>query len=213
MPEYQVFEEIAHCGGQITFNVTCDAQGNKAFRISLRHARPVPAAWAGIYALASHGIPVSDFRMGGIGQEWDPPLPPGCVPVFIGSDSRSCWGAQCPQCEGYFRERQRPIVHRATCPYCGLKTGAFEFLTQAQRAYIRHYVNTLTEALHARMEPGTESEITMKDPQGAPFAHARASTSGKLRRWTGCALCLWGCKIHAAGMRAVHNPPRSSDSS
>jgi hypothetical protein len=161
MPEYQDFEEIAHCGGQITFTVSCNAQGHKSFRVGIRHARPVAAAWAGIYALVPHAIPVSDFRMGGIGQAWDPPLPPSCVPVFIGSDSRGCWGAQCPQCEGYFRDRQRPVTHPATCPYCGLKTGAYEFLTQAQRAYAGHYVDTLTDALQAPMEPGTQRELTI----------------------------------------------------
>ncbi len=162
MTEYaDDFQEIAHCGGQATFHITCDANGNKAYSQGFRHSRPSPASWVGIYALAPQGIPVSDFRIGGIGQNFDPPPQPGWFPVFLGSDSRQCWGHQCPRCETYFRNGQHPAIYPLTCPYCSLRTNAYRFLTPAQRAYTTHYIDTLLNALDSEMQPGTEREIVI----------------------------------------------------
>lgn len=161
MPEYQDFQEIAHCGGQATFQIACDDQGIKSYSLGFRSSRPVPAAWVGIYALSPQGIPMADFRIGGIGQGFDPPCPDGCIPVFMGSDSRQCWGHQCPRCQGYFRNGQHPAVYPLTCPYCGLKAAAHKFMTPAQRNYIRHYVDTLLGGLDEEMEPGTERELVI----------------------------------------------------
>lgn len=160
MPSYEDFQEIAHCGGQVTFTVYCDAEGRRSFTINVQHSRPTPAAMVGIYALAPHGLPVADFNMGGLGDGFDPPLPEECLPVFLGSDSRQCWGHQCPGCHGYFRNGIHTPFYRLTCPYCGIKASAYQFLTQAQRAYITHYVDTLVSGLNA-VEPGTERELVI----------------------------------------------------
>ena len=159
MPEYDDFQEIAHCGGRVTFHITCDAQGNKAYAQGFQHDRPTPAAWVGIYALAPQGIPVADFQIGGIGQGFNPQPPKSCLPVFLGSDSRMCWGHQCPKCSGYFRNGQHPAIYPLTCPYCGFRNAACQFLTPAQRAYVRHYLDTLLSGLEEDMAPGTEREI------------------------------------------------------
>jgi hypothetical protein len=50
MPEYDDFQEIAHCGGRVTFHVICDEQGRKAYSMRIEHNRPTPAAWVGVYA-------------------------------------------------------------------------------------------------------------------------------------------------------------------
>ena len=161
MPEYDDFQEIAHCGGQATFQIVCDDQGRKSYSIGFRHSRPVPAAVIGIYALAPQGIPVGDFSIGGIGQGFNPPLPEGCIPVFMGSDSRQCWGHQCPRCQSYFRNGQHPAVYPLTCPYCGLRMPAHQFLTPTQRNYVRHYIGTLLGVLDEEMEPNTKREVVI----------------------------------------------------
>jgi hypothetical protein len=161
MAEYEDFHEIAHCGGRATFHIINDAEGRRHYMHGFQHDRPVPAAWVGIYALAPHAIPVADFRIGGIGEGFDPPPPEGCFPVFLGSDSRQCWGHQCPRCHGYFRNGIHPATYPLTCPYCGARTAAHQFLTPAQRAYVRHYLDTLLEGLEAHMDPGTKREIVI----------------------------------------------------
>src|SRR5260370_38753674 len=159
MSEYEDFQEIAHCGGKTTFHVVCDAQGKRQYSQSFQLNRPGPASIVGVYALAPHGIPVADFAIGGIGQPFQPQPQEGWFPVFLGSDSRECWGHQCPRCQGYFRNGTHSVMFPLTCPYCGLRTAAFRFLTPAQRAFIRHYLDTLLTALEEDMEPGTEREL------------------------------------------------------
>ena len=161
MAKYDDFQEIAHCGGQATFQIICDDQGRKSYSIGFRHSRPVPAAVIGVYALAPQGIPVTDFSIGGIGQGFNPPCPEGCFPVFMGSDSRQCWGHQCPRCQGYFRNGQHPAVYPLTCPYCGLRTPSHAFMTPTQRNYVRHYLDTLLGALDEEMEPSSEREVVI----------------------------------------------------
>jgi predicted nucleic acid-binding Zn-ribbon protein len=160
MPEYEDFKEIAHCGGQATFHIRCGVDGRRSYSLGFRHSGPGPAALIGIYALAPHGIPVADFQMGGIGQPWDPPCPEGCFPVLLGSDSHELWGHQCPGCSGYFRNGHHSSLYPLTCPYCGLRDQAYQFLTDAQRAYVRHYVSTLLGGLD-KLEPGTERKLVI----------------------------------------------------
>lgn len=153
------FKEIAHCGGQATFNVRCDADGKIGVAIGFRHSSPGPASWVGVYALEFNAQPVSDFVMGGIGQGFDPPMPEGCWPVFLGSDSHMKWGHQCPRCKGDFRNSHHPAIYPLCCPYCGLKEAAHVFLTPAQQRYVRHFIETLMGAFHTEMAPNTEKEI------------------------------------------------------
>jgi len=161
LSEYEDFKEIAHCGGRATFNISNDADGRRSYALGFTHDRPTPASWIGIYARGVDAMPVADFRIGGIGQAFDPPPPAECFPVFLGSDSRQCWGHQCPRCQGYFRNGVHPAMYPLTCPYCGLRTAAYHFLTPAQRAYVQHYVNKLLEGLEADMDPGTERQFVI----------------------------------------------------
>jgi hypothetical protein len=159
MSEYEDFKEIAHCGGRATFNIVSDATGNRSYSQGFQHNRPTPASWVGIYALAPQGIPVSDFQIGGIGQGFNPQPQAGWFPVFLGSDSRQCWGHKCPRCNGYFRNGRHAAIYPLTCPYCGLRTNAYRFLTPAQLTYVSYYIDTLLEGLDAAMAPNAQREI------------------------------------------------------
>jgi hypothetical protein len=159
MDEYGDFQEIAHCGGQVTINIVCDAEGHRSVSAGFRHSSPTPASVLGIYALTPQGIPVADFAMGGIGS--DAAVPQGCFWVFLGSDSRFCWGHQCNRCQGYFRNGNHPAVYPLSCPYCGFRGPAYALLTPAQLNYVRHYMSVLDEALNQDMENGTEREFVI----------------------------------------------------
>jgi hypothetical protein len=158
MSEYEDFKEIAHCGGKITFDIACDAEGRRSYSLGFVHDWPTPAAWIGIYA-SSQGIAVADFRIGGEGGGFEPQPPEDTFPVFLGSDSRLCWGHQCPRCHGYFRNGIHPATYPLICPYCGLRTNAWRFLTASHKIYIKHYVTTLLDALEAQITPDTSRRI------------------------------------------------------
>jgi hypothetical protein len=155
----QDFTEIAHCGANTTIKIACDTEGRKSVAFGFVGRSPGPMTAVGVYILLPQGFPVSDFKMGGIGQPFDPPPPEGCVPVMLGSDSLGCWGHQCPKCSGYFCNGHHAAVYPQTCPYCGLRTAAFQFLTPAQRGFLAHIAERLEEELAAPDEKGTEREV------------------------------------------------------
>ena len=187
MSEYEDdFKEIGHCGGRVTFIIRHDDDGRRSVAQRIDVGGTAAAAWFGIYALAPHGIPIAGIKMRGIKQLWDPPPPPHCFPVFLGSDLHKCWGHQCPDCdEGYFRNGNHPASHPMTCPYCGLREDAHHFLTPNQKLYVEHYIQTLIEGLRAEIEPGTEHEIVIDmdkiasagDDQPKPHFYYTAGTS------------------------------------
>lgn len=153
------FKEIAHCGANTTINIATDSEGRKGAAFGIVGRSPGPMTVVGVYILLPHGIPVSDFKLGGIGQPFDPPPPEGCVPAILGSDSLGCWGHQCPQCNGYFRNRNHAAIYPQTCPYCGLRAAAFQFLTPAQRRFLAHLAERLEEELSAPDERGAERQV------------------------------------------------------
>ena len=81
----QEFEEIANCGGTVTFTIRTGVDGGRSYQVGFSSSRPVPMVLIGIYALPQ-GIPVDTIQMGGIGKPWNPPPVPNCIPVMIGSD-------------------------------------------------------------------------------------------------------------------------------
>ena len=44
------FEEIAPCGGKVTFGIRTDG-GRKSYGVGVSHDRPTPASWFAVYAL------------------------------------------------------------------------------------------------------------------------------------------------------------------
>lgn len=142
------FREIAHSGGKITFTIGSDAQGRRGYQISVSSSRPVPVVMIAVYALPQ-GVPVGSIQLGGIGTPWNPPPFAGCYPVMIQSDSHGHFGHHCPQCRGYWRSGPWPSV----CPYCNLHAEGYQFLSDAQHKFVRHYCTVLLDAME-KIEDG-----------------------------------------------------------
>lgn len=96
-------QEIGHSGGTVTFSVKV-IDGRLAYQVGWSHSRPNAAALFAVYALPQ-GIVLDDIALEGIGAPWNAPPVPGCFPVFVSSDSSGMFGAECPECHGYWRSR------------------------------------------------------------------------------------------------------------
>lgn len=102
------------------------------------------AVWA-----LPQGVAVSQSELGGIGQPVPGPPIPGCLQVFIGSDSEGKFGHQCPSCRGYWRSS----VNVSFCPYCGQRVeDLVAFLTEAQQSYVAQYCAKFNEFMSAQVE-------------------------------------------------------------
>ena len=148
------FEEIGHSGGKIIFDIQTDANGQRGVQTTITGNRPVPTVMIAVYALPQ-GIPVEMIQLGGIGQPWNPPPFPDCVPVFIGSDSQGMFGHHCPRCEGYWRSGPWPNL----CPYCGVEGKGYQFLSQAQRRYVHQYCDVLSKAFGSEQDGKFEIDM------------------------------------------------------
>ena len=141
------FREVAHCGGKVTFEISTDDGGVRRYSVGYSLTSVTPAAFLGVYALPQ-GIACGDIRLGGIGQPWNPPPFPECLPVFVQSDSHGRFGHRCPQCKRYFRSCA-PALFPMSCCYCGVRGQSWQFLTAAQHKYVRHYMQRLIEGIHS----------------------------------------------------------------
>jgi hypothetical protein len=139
------FEEIGHSGGKITFSITTNKEGRRGYQVGVSHSRPVPVILIAVYALPQ-GVPVESIQLGGIGQPWNTPPFPDCLPVFIASDSQGKFGHHCPNCGEYWRSGPWPHI----CPYCAAQAPSYQFLSEAQRRYVRRYCEVLIEALDSK---------------------------------------------------------------
>lgn len=142
------FQEIGHCGGQFTINVKTDKDGRRGIQFGMRHSRPTPAAFFGIYVLPQ-GIPVGTIQLGGIGDPWNPPPTSGCLPIFIASDSLGMFGHQCQTCKGYWRSKGAPSRWRMTCAYCGLRADSHAFITDGQIKYVEACCELIDQAMNS----------------------------------------------------------------
>jgi hypothetical protein len=134
------FQEIGHSGGKITFSFTTNEDGDQSYQPKYTSSRPVPVEIIGIWAL-TQGIPIGSFNFVAL----EPPCP-GCYPVYVASDSEGKFGHTCPSCKGYWRSGPWPNL----CPYCSIKAEGFQFLSESQLQYVRHYCETLSNALRSR---------------------------------------------------------------
>jgi hypothetical protein len=137
------FEEIGHSGGKITFSIKTNDKGMRSYQVGFSGSRPVPMVLTAVYALPQ-GVPVATIKFGGMGQSWDPAPFPDCFPVFIASDSQGKFGHSCPQCNRYWRSGPLPNI----CPYCAINGPSYQFLSEAQLRYVRHYCEVLSKALY-----------------------------------------------------------------
>ncbi len=160
MADYRDFKEIAHSGGKMSFSLNADAQGRISIASGWSHSAPTPAAIVGLYAHLQSGAVITHFRIGGIGQPFDPQPPAGTIPVMLGFDSHARWGHRCPRCGGYFRSGQYAIIYPITCAYCGLRAPTHTFLTVAQRRYVAHAAEQVAVAVE-ELKPNEEREVVI----------------------------------------------------
>lgn len=145
------FQEIGHTGGTITIDVRTDPRtGQRGYQLTYRISRPNPSTLVELYALPQ-GIPLEPTSSGGLGSVSTPPSIPGSFHVILGSDSQGQFGHHCPRCRehGYWRSGPWPHI----CPYCGVRLPSIDFLSKAQRQFIRDYCAALSDALE--LEGGT----------------------------------------------------------
>lgn len=152
------FQEISHCGGRFTVEVRTTENGQRGYQLGISNSRPNPAAWFAIYALPM-GIPVGTIQLGGIGTPWNPAPFPECYSIFIGSDSLRMFGHECGECGSYWRSNSAPSKWSLTCPYCGLRAEAHDFLTTGQRYFVEACCELINNALNS--EKDGEYEIDM----------------------------------------------------
>lgn len=140
------FQEIAHCGGKVTFHVMID-EGIPMYTVEFSSSSPRPVSVFGIYALPQ-GNPVGDYPLGWQNHPSRAPPFPGCIPVFIASDQQLFFGHKCQRgCKGYWRSPGAPHFWPMTCPYCGQRGGTYNFRTDAHIRYTQHYIGKLMELL------------------------------------------------------------------
>ena len=169
------FQEIAHCGGKITFSITT-SDGRRQYQIGFTHSSPTPSVTFGVWALPQ-GIAVGVYNL--IGSE--PPPVPGCFPVLISSDSEGMFGHQCPACNGYWRCRSGGFV----CPYCAANIDTHESLTDAQRQYVAQYCQMLSAALEEEqdgehtIDMNAVADAVGKASKKPPFYYAEQSQQNK----------------------------------
>jgi hypothetical protein len=157
MVEKKDFSEVGHTGGIVTFSIKRDADGRVGYQQGYSGSSPRPMTLVAIYA-HQDGFACGGVELGGIGDAWNPPPLPNCVGVFMASDTEGRFGHECPRCHKHFRSENIPAKFRLTCPYCGLRADGYKFLTPPQRAYVKHYVDTLFSTVY-RVEPGSEAEV------------------------------------------------------
>lgn len=184
------FQEIAHCGGQFTIDVSTGEGGRRMVQFGVQHSRPTPAAFFGVYALPQ-GIPVGTIRLGDMGSPWNPAPHPDSLPVFIASDSLGMFGHQCRRCKGYWRSKGAPSGWKMTCPYCGLRAEAHVFLTDGQTRYVAAWCELFRQAVSSDkdgqsiMDMDVVVDSASKDCEKPKFYYAEQSQQNKYE----CSAC------------------------
>jgi len=180
MPNQADFEEIGHSGGQLVIRVGADKEGKRGYQLTWQHSRPVAAAVFAVYALPQ-GVAVGQMNLGGMGHIPNPAPIPGCIQVFIGSDSEGMFGHECPACDGYWRGRANARV----CPYCGIRAWLHDFLTRAQKSYVEQYCARMREVLSADIDGDyvidmdAVADAVGKNTNKPPFYYAEESQQNK----------------------------------
>lgn len=130
------FREVAHCGFRFKVTTRITEDGQRQVQIGITGSRPNAMSVVGLYVLPP-GIPVGMIDIRGIGPFGNSAPVPGCLTLFLGSDSEGHFGHECPQCGGYWRSDGLPMKWPITCAYCGVRGAAHEWLTQGQRRYLQ----------------------------------------------------------------------------
>ena len=136
------FKKISHCGGKLTITIKVDQCGNRSYQQGWNSSNPVPASLCALYSLPQ-GIPVCFTAIKGMGISFDPPPIPGCILLFLYSDSHGMYGQECPKCNRYWRTHSHSVKQ---CPYCAFKDPKQMFFTKAQGQFIKKYLEELDKA-------------------------------------------------------------------
>jgi len=178
MAEDQEFKEIAHSGGKVTFHISQRADGGCSYQVEFRGERAGPTVIFAVYALPQ-GIAVGTIQLGGIGQRWNDPPCPDCVPVFYASDNQGKFGHHCPNCRAYWRSNGSPSI----CPYCAARGNRHDFLSEAQRVYCRQYCEVLGAALRSGqttvIDMDAVADAARKDVEKPPFYYAEETQQNR----------------------------------
>ncbi len=116
-----------------------------------------------------------------------PPPCPGGIPVTIPSDSQGHFGHRCPICQGYWRSGPWPNA----CPYCAERAEGFQFMSQAQLDYVRHYCAVFAQGIETvengdvLIDMDAVAAAAGKDGPKPPFYVAEQSQQHKFR----CSAC------------------------
>lgn len=178
------FQEIGHCGGQLTVNVKTESDGRRGIQIGICHSSPTPASFFAIYTLPQ-GMPVGTMQLGGVGEVRNPDLLPDCWPIFIASDSQGKFGHQCPRCDGYWRSGGVPSQWRMTCPYCGVRAETHGFLTKGQLKYVETCCELFEQVMRCKddgehiIDMDEVAEAVGKDGPRPKFYYAEESQQNK----------------------------------
>jgi hypothetical protein len=118
--------------------------------------------------------------MGGLSDNPNsaPPIPG--VYTFLGSDMEGLFGHECPRCKEYWRSNGFPATWPTTCPYCALRAPSHNFLTKAQRKYIREFSGLLNEAMNSpdgdhTIDMNAVADAAGKDAEKPKFFYAEQS--------------------------------------
>lgn len=186
------FRQIAHSGGRITVRVTTQPDGRRLCQLEWGHSRACGAGFFGVHVLPP-GIPVGTAELGGIGSPIDPGPVPGNTLVFITSDSEAMYGAECPQCNAYWRSESPSLF----CVNCGLTGAPHVFLTRAHAVYIQQYCRLFSEAMTGAdgdyvidLDAVADAVDSADKP---PFYFAEESQQNKFK----CSAC--GCTVDILG--------------
>ncbi len=147
------FQEIPPCGGKIIITISTDCDGKKKYTIGIRHERPSISAAFAVYALPE-GIPVETMNLVGLGQSCNPPPYPNCFIVFIFADNTGFFAHFCAECKNSWRSKSAPFYWLSTCPYCGVKGKAYQFLTKGQH----NFVKACCEMFNKKLDEGIDGE-------------------------------------------------------
>jgi len=200
------FQEIGHCGGQITINTKTDERGRRLASFGVRHRSPTPAAWILLRANPL-GEPIGVIQIGGLADPpREPPQAPPGYQIFLASDSEGMFGNQCPRCKGYWRSGGVPATWAMTCPYCYLRVAGHVFRTRAQRKYIYTVCEKFDEVIHSNFDGETVIDMdavaaAVASEEKPPFyyaeerqqnlfkCHACGGENDVLGRYGFCSLC------------------------
>ena len=169
------FEKSPIAVGKLFSMLGQTSTASGAIKLFFKATAPVPMTIYSVYALPQ-GIPIADLPIGGIGSPTPPPPVPGCIQVFIASDSEGKFGFQCQRCGQYWRADWVSL-----CPYCGRRDERHNFLTSAQRIYVQLCCEKLAIALDSG-EDGSHvidmdavADAAGKDVEKPPFYYAEQS--------------------------------------